>query len=277
MTETGVPSHVSARDLGRLLDSLRRKRPLVQCVTNLVSMDVTANVLLALGASPAMVHAPEESGEFIGLADSLVCNIGTLSQAWLDSLETAAAAAAAKGRPWALDPVGVGATQFRNAAVERLLVHRPTAIRGNASEIIAMARNAGLTEQVASSKGVDGFDSGDDALTLSRRLAQRHRCVVAATGAVDIVTDGSRVAKLSNGSPLMARVTALGCALSAVVAAFLAVTDDSFEAVVAALAVYGVAGDMAAAGALRPGSFRVAFIDALDAIGAQDLMRAKID
>lgn len=269
-------SHLSTKRLGDLLESLRRGRPLVQCVTNFVSMDLTANVLLALGASPAMVDAVEEAGEFIGLADALVCNIGTLSRVRIESLERAAAAAHARGRPWALDPVGVGATQFRNAAVERLLGHQPTAIRGNASEIIAMARNAELTSRATHSKGVDGFDSADDALALSTSLAQRNRCVVAATGFVDIVTDGARVARLSNGSPLMTRVTGLGCALTAVVAAFLAVTADPFEAVVAALAVYGVAGDMAAASARRPGSFRVAFIDALDAIGADDLARANI-
>lgn len=268
---------LSTDDLGRLLAALRSRRPLVQCVTNLVSMDVTANVLLALGASPAMVHAVEESAEFIGVADALVCNTGTLSRDGLDGLEAAASAALARGKPWTLDPVGVGATRFRSAAVERLLRHRPAVIRGNASEIVIMARNAGLTEQVARPKGVDGLDNAEDAVALCVSLAELNRCVVAATGAVDIVTDGRRLVRLSNGSPLMARITALGCALSAVVAAFLAVTDDAFAATVAALAVYGVAGDMAAASADRPGSFRVAFIDALDAIGAEDLARARLD
>lgn len=269
-------AQLSPQDLGNLLELLRKKRPLVQCVTNFVSMDIAANVLLALGASPAMVHAPEESGEFLGLADALVCNIGTLSRTWVESMETAATAAQAKNRPWVLDPVGVGATQFRNQAVERLIRLRPAVIRGNASEIIAIARNAGLTEQAAHAKGVDGFDTADDAHSLSLALARSLRCVVAATGATDVVTDGTRVVRLSNGSPLMSRVTALGCALSGVVGAFLAVTDDPFKATLAALAVYGVAGDMAAARADLPGSFRSAFIDALAAIGPADLERASL-
>ena len=251
-------------------------RPLVQCVTNFVSMDVTANVLLAIGASPAMVHAPEESAEFIDRADALTCNIGTLSVEWLESMETIAAIAYKHGRPWVLDPVGVGGTTFRDRATDSLLGYKPTAIRGNASEIIATARNAKLTDRFSQAKGFDGLDVAEDALSSS--LARRYSCIVAATGAVDIVSDGLRVARVSNGSPLMARVTALGCALSAVVAAFLAVTEDPFQATVAALVVYGVAGDMAAEIAHRPGSFRVAFLDALYAVTPEDVAaRARIE
>ena len=267
---------VSPKSLARLVEEMRRKRPLVQCVTNFVSMDVTANALLALGASPAMVHAPEESCEFLALADALVCNIGTLSHDWVESMETVAMAAAKKGRPWVLDPVGVGATQFRNAAVEGLLRCKPTVVRGNASEILAIGKNCGLTDQAARAKGVDSLEKAEDLVAIAKALAEQNRCVIAMTGPIDVVTDGRRSVKLSNGSALMTRVTALGCALSAVVAAFLAVADDPFEGTVAALAVYGVAGDIAAEAASRPGSYRMAFLDALDSLGGEDLERAKI-
>lgn len=257
-----------AEDTCRVLDAVRARNPLVQCITNFVSMDVTANALLALGASPAMVHAPEESGDFVSLSGALVCNIGTLSATWIDSMDVAATAAHAHGKPWVLDPVGAGATRFRDAAVVRLLRHRPGVVRGNASEIMAVARAAGLTGAVATPKGVDSANTTAEAEDLAQRLARHTLGIVAATGATDYVTDGGRSLHLANGSPLMARVTALGCALSGIVGACLATGEDAFTATAAALAIYGVAGEMAAEQARRPGSFRTAFIDALDAVDA---------
>jgi hydroxyethylthiazole kinase len=256
-----------------LLSELRAERPLVQTITNFVSMDAAANVLLALGAAPAMVHSPEESGEFMGHAGALVVNIGTLSKLWIEGGEAAAAAARMLGKPWVLDPVGVGATKFRNEAVARFLRHRPTVIRGNASEIMAAARVAGLAGNTATPRGVDSANSTDEALSAARWLARNSFCAVAATGAVDIVTDGERVVRLANGHELMTRVTALGCALTAVVAAFTAVEPDPFIATVAALATYGVVGEMAAEVVTRPGSYRVAFIDTLDAVNGDDIAK----
>jgi hydroxyethylthiazole kinase len=266
-----------AADAVRLLADLRASRPLVQAVTNYVSMDVAANALLAIGASPAMVHAPEEADEFVALASALVVNIGTLSKSFVVSMEAAAAAADRLGRPWVLDPVGVGATRFRDRAVEQLLRHRPTIIRGNASEILSVARIAGLHQDASAPKGVDSAHETGAARGLAIQLARRRDCVVAATGAVDLVTDGERVTEIGNGSPLMAKVTALGCALSAIVAAFASVTPDAFVATAAAIAIYGIAGEMAAEKAVRPGSFRVAFLDMLDAIGEEDVrLRLKV-
>jgi hydroxyethylthiazole kinase len=263
-------SLVKART-AQLLGELRDARPLVQTITNFVSMDAAANALLAIGAAPAMVHAPEESGEFVAHAGALVVNIGTLSKLWVEGGEAAATAAHMHGKPWVLDPVGVGATRFRNEAVARLLRHRPSVIRGNASEIMAVAQVAGLSGPAGTPRGVDSANTTDEALAVAQRLARHCFCVVAATGAVDLVTDGKQVVRLANGSPLMTRVTALGCALSAVVAAFAAVAEDPFEGTVAALATYGVVGDMAAEVASRPGSYRVAFIDALDAVTPADI------
>jgi hydroxyethylthiazole kinase len=250
----------------RLLDDLRRVRPLVQNVTNYVAMDLAANALLAIGASPAMVHAPEEAGEFAALADAIVINIGTLSQEFLAGMVKAASVANASGKPWVLDPVGAGATHYRNEAVASLLALQPTVIRGNASEIISVARIAGLHDESAAPKGVDSRHDAEAARESALALAHRFHCVVAATGAIDLVTDGAWVASIANGSPLMSRVTASGCALSAIVGAFAALTPDPFVATVAALGVYAVTGESAAERSPGPGSFRVAFLDGLAAI-----------
>ena len=266
-TDSSTLAHTTAR----LLDAVRAAQPLVQSITNFVSMDVAANALLALGASPAMVHAPEESGDFVRLAGALVCNIGTLSATWLESMEMAATAAHMHGTPWVLDPVGAGATKFRNEAVVRLMRHRPAVVRGNASEVMAVAKALGLATQGATPKGVDTANTTDEAADIAVKLARHMRGVVAATGAVDLITDGQRSIRLGNGSPLMARVTALGCALSGIVGAFLAVGDDPLEATAAAVAVYGIAGEIAAERAARPGSVRVAFLDALDEVGTADI------
>lgn len=259
----------------RLLDDLRHKRPLVQNVTNYVAMDLSANALLAIGASPAMVHAPEEAGDFAALSDALVVNIGTLSETFVAGMREAARVARERAIPWVLDPVGAGATKYRNETIAELLALNPAVIRGNASEIIAVARIAGLHDAAAAGKGVDSLHGTEAALAPALALARGQKCVVAATGAVDLVTDGARVARIANGAPVMAQVTASGCALSGIVGAFAAVSPDFFGATVAALGVYGVAGEIAAAGCAGPGSFRVALLDQLAAVDAEAL-RARL-
>ena len=258
--QTGAP-HVGAS-----LDRLRTARPLVQIITNFVSMDMAANAMLAIGASPAMVHAPEETEDFLGLARALVINIGTLSRDWLQSMEVAVSAAAKLGRPWVLDPVGAGATRFRDMAVADLLRSRPALIRGNASEIMAVARVRGITGRHATPKGVDSAHSIEEAADLAAGLALAQKCIVVATGPVDLVTDGRRHRRIANGHPWMSQITATGCALSAVCGAFLAADIDALDAATAACACFGVAGDIAARQARGPASFRVAFLDALDAL-----------
>lgn len=265
-----IDARAIAARCGALLDQMRAARPLVQNITNYVSMDIAANALLAVGASPAMVHAPEESPQFVALAGALVVNIGTLSADTAHAAQIATTAARQLGRPWLFDPVGVGATDYRNDVATELMENRPTILRGNASEVMAIARLAGLTTTSAAPRGVDSANTTTEAEQLCVELAQRAGCVVVATGEVDIATDGKQIVRLANGSPLMTRVTALGCSLSSVMGAFMAIAPP-LDAAVAALAVYGVAGDMAAEIAQRPGSFRVAFLDALDAITAADI------
>ncbi len=239
------------------LARMRQNAPLVQNITNHVAMNVMANVLLAIGASPAMVHAKEEVEEFAALADALSLNIGTLSAEWVESMQLAARAANQTGTPWVFDPVAVGATAFRRRIGAELVALNPSVIRGNASEIIALA-----SERMGG-RGVDSADPVEAAEQAAIELATRSGGVVAVSGPVDFVTDGKRKARVANGHALMPRITVLGCAQTGVVAAFIAGAEDVFDATLAAMACYGVAGEIAGESANGPGSFAVAFIDAL--------------
>ena len=250
--------------LSSALSTMRDTAPLVQNITNFVAMNVMANVMLAAGASPAMVHARAEAAEFAAIAQALSINIGTADPEWGEAMAEAATAARNHGKPWVLDPVAVGATTFRRELGARLLALRPTIVRGNASEIMALAGSA------AQGKGVDAGDAVAVAEDAATRLARDHGVIVAVTGEMDFVTDGERAAWISNGHPTMPLVTALGCALTGVMAAF-AVGQDPFDAAVGALAYYGVAGEIAGDQSTAPGSFLVAFLDALHRLTPEDL------
>lgn len=236
---------------------VRSAAPLVQCVTNSVVVNFTANALLAIGASPAMVDIPEESGVFASVADAVLINLGTPNAEQRAASVEAVAAARAGGTPWVLDPVAVGVLPVRTALAHRLLDERPSIVRGNPSEILALA-GAG-----AGGRGVDSADGVDDALEGALSLARSTGAVIAVSGAVDLLTDGERVVRIANGDPLLTRITGGGCALGAVLAAFAGAHHDRFEASVAAVAAYTVAAELAARGADGPGSFAVGFLDAL--------------
>ncbi len=254
------------------LTRMRSNAPLVHNITNYVAMQTMANVLLAIGASPAMAHAREEAAELATLASALTINIGTPSIDWLSAMGDAARAARLAGNPWVLDPVAIGATAFRRQGAHRLATLRPTVIRGNASEIIAL--NAVVEEQELNArggKGVDATDRTEQAETAAQQLARSTGAVVAVTGPRDLVCDGERIATIDNGHPIMPRVTALGCALTGVIGAFLGAGSKPFEGSVAAIAYYGLAGQQAAEQAQGPGSFAVHFLDALAAMDEAEL------
>lgn len=245
---------------------MRQTAPLVQCITNYVAMNIAANVMLAAGASPAMVHAEQESAEFAALAGALTINIGTLSPHWISGMKAAATAANAAGKPWVLDPVAHFATALRRQTVSELMTLKPAIVRGNASEIIALAGG------VSSARGVDSRDPVELAEEAARRLTAEQGCVVAVTGSTDFVTDGRRAARISGGSPLMPKVTALGCSLTCLVGAFAAMRPaEALEATVAALALFAEAGERAGEGADGPGSFAVRFLDALQNVTPAEL------
>lgn len=284
---------------GELLDRVRTTTPLVHCLTNRVVANFTANALLALGASPAMVDIAGEAGPFARVAGGVLVNLGTPLDEQRRAMREAVAAATDAGTPWVLDPVAIGSLPIRTALAHELVGWRPTAIRGNASEVLALS-GAG-----AGGRGVDAVDSTDASAEAARELASASGAVVAVSGPVDLVTDGERTVRLANGDALLTRVTGGGCALGAVTTAFLAVAEPAgrvatkehietaptqdlrtglgtalraystaaFEAVVAANLVYTVAAELAAAEASGPGSFGVRFVDALAAVDASDLAR----
>ncbi|MCA8884258.1 MAG: hydroxyethylthiazole kinase [Rhodobacteraceae bacterium] len=239
------------------LMALRDQAPLVQCITNFVAMNFAANVVLAAGAAPAMIHTAEESGDFAAVAAGLSINIGTLSPPWVDGMRAAIAAAKAANKPWVFDPVGHFATPYRAGVARGLLAQAPTVLRANASEVLA------LDDQASSGRGVDAADEVASAEASARALARRTGGVVAVTGAVDFVTDGSRAVRIAGGHPLMPKVTATGCALSCLVSAYTAAVADPFDATAAALVHFASAGARAGAEAKGPGSFAAAFLDAL--------------
>lgn len=247
---------------GRALEEIREKRPLIHQITNYVVMNETANITLCLGASPVMAHAPEEVEEMVSFAGALVLNIGTLTWEWIDSMIAAGKKASAAGVPVVLDPVGAGATAMRTEAAKKIMAEvRVSVIRGNAAEVAVLAGYD------AAIKGVDAEGSSDGLENKVKDMAGRLGTTVAVTGAVDVVSDGDRVALIANGHPLMGRITGTGCMSSAIVGGFSAVDDDAWKAATSALTAFGVAGEGAAriAGD-RPGTFHVSLYDQVAAL-----------
>lgn len=247
------------------LQAIRGGAPLVHNVTNWVVMDVTANALLALGASPVMAHALDEVEEMAALAGAVVLNMGTLDQAWIASMTATLAAARKHGKPVVFDPVGAGATRLRTETARRLLeAGGISVIRGNASEIAALSGAAGRT------KGVDSLDESlkmaDAGETLTRWCD-----VVVISGEKDVVVGRDRRCVLGNGCAMMTRVTGMGCTATTLVGAFLAVQPDRFLAAAHAMAVTGIAGELARDVSAGPGSLRMHFLDSLHNLDEQTI------
>lgn len=248
-----LPGHRAAS----VLHNLRLSSPLVHCMTNDVVQNFTANVLLALGAAPAMVIEPEEAAQFCPLADSLLINIGTLTADRSRAMLAAIHAANASSTPWIFDPVAVGGLTFRTQFARDILALRPAAVRGNASEILALAG------ETAGGRGVDSTADALSALPAAQHLAQLTGAIVAVTGEVDYITDGDKSWAIAGGGALMTRVVGTGCALSAVVAACCSLPGSRLDNVASACRFMKLAGEQAIAVSRGPGSFSPAFLDAL--------------
>lgn len=264
------------RDAAILLHALREAPPLTHCITNAVVTGFTANVLLALGAAPAMVDIVGEAEPFATVASGLLINLGTPSAEQRAASLEAVTGATAAATPWVLDPVAIGVLPVRTALANQLADLRPTAIRGNASEIRALA---GFS---SGGRGVDSTDTTEAATSAAFALAERHGSVVAVSGPVDLITDGERTLRIANGHELLTRVTGGGCALGAVMAAFLGAARasgadalasgaDALVAVASASLVYTIAAERAALHCAGPGSFAVALLDELAAVQPDEL------
>lgn len=255
----------------RNLEKIRADAPVIHNITNYVVMNNTANALLALGASPVMAHAPEEVADMVKIAGALVINIGTLSKDWVKAMKQAMAAAKAKGIPIVLDPVGAGATPYRIRTVRDLVkAVAPSIIRGNASEILAMA------DSQARTKGVDSLASSHHALAVARQLSADLGAVICISGETDFVVRQEQIIRVNNGHPLMPKVTGLGCTATALCGAFAAVADDSLVATVSAMAIMGIAGEMAGEDCPGPGTFQVRFLDALYRLMEKDMAQIRL-
>ncbi len=242
-----------------LLKKLRTEQPLIHCITNIVVANFQANGLLALGASPVMADAIEEAADIAAVSSATILNIGTLKRDTVEAIILAGNSAVKNGSPVVLDPVGAGATSFRKGSVQRILKEVDvTLIRCNAGELATIA---GVDWQV---KGVDAGEGDADIEEIAKEMARAHNCLVAVSGRVDIVTDGHEIIKITGGHPLMTRVTGVGCLLSSIVGAFLAVGhENQLEAVATALNFYKRAGEKAAELADGPGDFVAHFLNGL--------------
>ena len=241
LQSTTHTSQISAHDLWQDVLAVRANAPLVHSITNFVVMNFNANILLALGASPVMAHAREEVADMANIAGALVLNIGTLEPDWIEAMKIAHTRAHARGIPVVLDPVGAGATPYRNQALSELIANAsPSIIRGNASEIMSVAGLATAT------RGVDSSVGSNQALDSAQILAQKINGVVCVSGATDYVLDAQgRAAHLNNGHVWMTKVTGVGCSASAMIGAFAAVQSDLWRATLAAMAYLGVVGEVA--------------------------------
>jgi hydroxyethylthiazole kinase len=243
-----------------IIGEIRRRRPLIHHITNFVVMNTTANVTLAIGASPIMAHAPEEMEAMSAFTDALNLNIGTLTHEWVASMLLAGKASGKRGIPIILDPVGSGATALRTESAKRVLSDVPvTVVRGNASEIMSLFPG----EEQIKIRGVDSLETVDAVREGAHGLAQELRKVIAVTGKVDFITDGQRIVEVHNGHPMFGNVTGTGCGATTAISCFCAVEPDPLVATACALGYYGLAGEEAAKTSKGPGSFQVALYDAL--------------
>jgi hydroxyethylthiazole kinase len=265
--------NITAMEIYKSIETIRHKAPVVHNITNYVVMNNTANALLALGASPVMAHAREEVEEMVNIASALVINIGTLSEHWIYSMFKAVGQARKNGIPIIIDPVGAGATTFRTKTARDLISSDPpTIIRGNASEIMA------LYDDKSKTRGVDSAATSDSAIVTAQKLSEIHKCIVCISGATDYIVEGGRIIKVMNGHSLMTRVTGLGCTASALCGAFAAVEKSILAATVKAMAVMGIAGEMAAEKAAGPGSLQMHFLDNLYNLSEVDIkQRLKVE
>jgi hydroxyethylthiazole kinase len=241
-----------------LIGRLRARSPRVHCITNAVAQNFTANVLLAAGAVPSMTLSVEEIGPFVAGANALLVNLGTFDRERREATVIAVETATRQNLPWVLDPVFIDRSSPRAAFARALLARAPKAVRLNAAEFITLSGNEPTRDALAA-------------------YARATNTVIGLSGATDLIGDGERLAAIANGHALMAKVTAMGCAASALVAACLGVEPDAWLATAAALTIAGVTGELTAEKATGPGSFAVAFVDTLFNLDGPTLIaRAKV-
>lgn len=257
---------ITEKEINQNLENIRANSPLVHNITNYVVMNNTANALLSIGASPVMAHALEEVEEMVNIASSLVINMGTLSPHWVKAMIAAGKKALERKIPIVFDPVGVGATSYRTKTAQLIIEEcKPTIIRGNASEIMALNNSNIIT------KGVDSTESADSALSAAILLAKSTGAVIVISGETDYITNGEDTISIKNGNSMMPQVTGMGCTATAITGACAAVDPDPLKAAASAMAIMGICGEIADQTAKGPGSLQMNFIDALYQLNGNDI------
>lgn len=260
-------------EIGKLLEEVKNKKPLVHNITNYVTVNDCANILLAIGGSPIMADDIKEAADITKISSALVLNIGTLNERTIESMLASGKKANELNIPVVFDPVGAGASEFRNETTKKILEEvKISVLRGNMSEIKFIS---GLE---ATTKGVDASESDsntghDEAISVAKNLADKLNCVVAITGEADIISDGKRVAILNNGTKMLSDVTGTGCMTTALVGAFCGAGSDNFLGAVSGIMSMGIAGEIALekAGKIGTGSFHVAIIDAISNLNTETI------
>ena len=262
------PSHVIQEDLLKNLTQIREQKPLIHHLTNYVTMDFIANGVLALGASPIMSHGAEELDEMVKIASCVVINIGTLDEHWLPRFKKALSLAKELKKPVILDPVGAGATSYRTqTALDLLSQGGISIIKGNASEIMALAGEQART------KGVDSQNKVQEAVSAAKLLTEKFHVCVVVTGKDDVICAMDRHREVGYGSPFMSKVTGMGCLLASVIGSFHAIEKDAFKAASQAVMLFKMVGTLAEKKdkVEGPASFKVEFIDLLHNIDADKI------
>ena len=258
-------------EVGKLLNGVRNKKPLVHNITNYVTVNDCANILLAIGASPIMADDIKEATDITKISSALVINIGTLNERTIESMIESGKKANELNIPVVFDPVGAGASDFRNATTKRIVEEvKISVLRGNMSEIKYIS---GLE---SATKGVDASESdihigNEKGINIAKNLAEKLKCTVAITGVTDIISDGKRVAVLENGTKMLANVTGTGCMTTALVGAFCGAGSDYFIGAISGIISMGIAGEIAfeKAGQLGTGSFHIAIMDAISNLNSE--------
>lgn len=267
-----------------LLEKIKKESTLTHCITNVVTVKDCANAVLAVGGSPIMANAPEEAEEIVTIANSLVINIGTLTTEQIQTMKKSAKTATKQQKPFVLDPVGVGISKIRNETpIDIIKESKPTIIRGNLSEIKAIAMFYGILEECTTAKGVDVADTdiiNKETLQTNsqivKNIAEKLNTTIAVSGQIDIISDGNEVYAIDNGDAMMAKITGTGCMLGCIMGAYAAVGDGLTAAITATTAM-AIAGELAAQKTIDTntgtGSFGIYLIDELSKINRETFKR----
>ena len=267
-----MDKHEIEQAVARAVEQTKATTPLAGSITNAVTMNLVANAQIAVGGSAAMVYLEDEAVGLSEVAGAFYVNAGTLLPPHELSIPAVAQRVQQLGKSLVLDPVGIGLGSLRTRVLLALKSCKPAIVRGNASEVIALANLWGLEgiERAGGPRGVDAVDEVDDALAAALAIARFTKGAVAISGETDVVTDGAHVARSHGGSAMMTNITGAGCSQGGVIAIYAAVADP-FAAALAGVQVYNLAGSRATAATDAPASFQVAFLDELFRAAPQDV------